>query len=95
VRIVASAEALALARERGGRLYVWPKARRCCHGTQTWLELDHDPPSATDFERATLGEVDVYFPTSLARRPEELHLEVHGLRSKRVAAYWDGCAWVM
>jgi hypothetical protein len=94
VRIVASPDAIELASERGGRLYVWTRARRCCHGAQTWLEVAHERPRGTDFERVAEGEVEVYFPAALGRRPDELHLEVHGLRRKRVEAYWDGCAWV-
>jgi len=95
VRIVASPEAVELAAERGGRVYVWTQARRCCHGTTTWLEVAHEPPAGIPFECVADGEPAVFLPRDLGRRPDELHLEARGRRRRRVEAYWDGCAFVV
>jgi len=95
VRIVASAEAVELAAERGGRVYVWTQARRCCHGATTWLEVAHEPPPGVSFDRVADGELAVFLPHDLGRRPTELHLEARGRRRRRIEAYWDGCAFVL
>jgi hypothetical protein len=31
----------------------------------------------------------------MARVPDELHLDVSGRKRRRVAAYWDNCAYVV
>jgi hypothetical protein len=36
----------------------------------------------------------VLFPERAVQLPDELHVEVHGRRRRRVQAYWDGCAYV-
>ena len=95
MRIVASTEALELAAERGGRLYVWTRARRCCHGAVTWLEAAHEPPAGVAFECVDDGgDIQVFMPRDLVRRPDELHLEARGRRRRRIEAYWDGCVFV-
>ena len=95
MRIVASPEAVELVRARGGSVYVSPKARRCCHGAAIWLEVAHERPADVSFERVGDGGVDVFLPTDLARRPDELQLEARGRRRRRVEAYWDGCGFVI
>jgi hypothetical protein len=94
MRLVASAKALDFVREHGGRLYVSPRSRRCCHGAITWLEASIEPDERVDFRRAAVDELELYLPTTLGRLPDELHLELRGRRRKRVEAYWDGCAFV-
>jgi hypothetical protein len=89
VRVVASQEAAALVRARGGRLYVWVDGGRCCGATRH-LETSPAPQAGQQFERAYEGELELHFPAD-ARLPDELHLDA---RRGRVRAYWDGCAWV-
>jgi hypothetical protein len=36
----------------------------------------------------------VLVPASLARLPDELHVEVRRF-PRRVEAYWNGCAWIV
>lgn len=79
--------------ERGGQLFVWTDAHRCCSGNITYLLTSTEARDAgaafTPFESA--GFV-VWFESGV-RPPDELHLEIKGLRKKRVEAYWNGCAF--
>jgi hypothetical protein len=93
VRIVASAPAVDLIAERGGRLYVWLKRGRCCGGITT-LVTASEPPSGREFRRVDACEgFDLHMPVGLARLPDELHIDVRRY-PLRLEAYWDGCAWV-
>ncbi len=94
MRLVASENVLRHIRERSGALYVWAGSERCCRGRTTVLEASTEPP-ARDFRLVEHGEIDVFFAATLAREPDELHLELRGRRSPRIAAYWNGCAWVV
>ena len=93
VHLVVSDAAAELIREQGGRLYVWPQKARCC-GALTTLRTASDPPAGKQFRRVTgTDQLDVFFPTRLARLPQELHVDVRRF-PRRVEAYWNGCAWV-
>ncbi|HLY85731.1 MAG TPA: hypothetical protein VKO84_04370 [Gaiellaceae bacterium] len=90
--LVVSPPAADAIRERGGRLYVWPRRSRCCGGTTT-LAAASAPPPEKDFRREAAAGFELYVPTDLARLPDELHIDARG-RSRRIQAYWNGCAWV-
>ena len=89
---MASPEAVAAIREQGGRVYVWPRDVRCCHGF-SYLEAGAEPPGGHDFRRVNASGFELWL-APLGRLPEELHLDVRGRRRRRVAAYFDGCAWI-
>ena len=94
MRVVASREAVARITELGGRLYVWPRSGRCCsHGLQ-WLEASPEPRVGVDFEAVATPDFELYL-ARMNRLPEELHLDVADRRGRRVAAYWDNCAYVI
>jgi hypothetical protein len=92
VKVVSSPGVADAVRERGGRLYVWPKSGRCCSGKQAWLETGPSPKAGLEFDRVPVDGFELHV-ARMGREPDELHLDVHG-RRRRVAAYWDGCAWV-
>jgi hypothetical protein len=93
MRIVVSQEATQLVEEQGGRLFVWLKRARCCGGLAT-LDAATAPPIGREFRKVEGGaEFALYLPAHLGRLPDELHLDV-GRHSRRIEAYWDGCAWV-
>lgn len=92
MNLVVSPPAAEAIRERGGRLYVWPRRSRCCGGTTT-LAAATAPPPGKEFRREAADGFELYLPAHLARVPDELHVDVHG-RSRRLQAYWNGCAWV-
>ena len=93
MRVKASPEAVRLVQECGGKLYVWAKSTRCCSGSLTLLETSSDP-GERPFRRVPADGIELYFDERL-REPEELELDVGGLRRKHVHAYWDGCAYVV
>jgi hypothetical protein len=93
MRVEVSAPAVKAIKEQGGRLYVWPKRGRCC-GSTTTLVAATSPPANRDFRRQEAPSFELYLPRHLARLPDELHVDVRG-RSRRIQAYWNGCAWVV
>ena len=93
MRVVASEPAASFIRERGGRLFVWPKANRCCGGT--WLCAALQPSKRIAFARRDdVHHFELYLPAAIARLPDELQLELRRF-PLRVEAYWDGCAWIV
>lgn len=95
VRVVASADARELIAERGGRLFVSVTSTRCCHPVQT---LDAKTEVAELGAFRSLGAdagFEVLVPENLARLPDGLVVEARGRRSRRIEAFWNGCAWVV
>ena len=93
MRVDASPEAVRLVEEQGGRLFVWAKRARCCHGTMTYLETSSEP-GERPFRRVYADGIQVYLDAHLAE-PEELVIEASGRRHRHVHAYWNGCAYVI
>lgn len=93
MRVTSSPEAVRLVQEQGGRLYVWAKRARCCHGSITFLETSNEPGDRS-FRRVEADEIEVYLDERLGD-PEELVVEAKGRHRKHVHAYWDGCAYVI
>jgi hypothetical protein len=93
VLVKASPEAIRLVQERGGKLYVWAKKTRCCGGAVTFLETSSDA-GERPFRRIPADGIELYLDERLSE-PNELELDVGGLRRKHVHAYWDGCAYVV
>jgi len=93
MRVKASSEALALVQAQGGKLYVRAKRARCCHGSITFLETSSEPGDRS-FRRVQATGIELYLAEGL-REPDELELDIGGLRRKHVNAYWNGCAYVV
>jgi hypothetical protein len=93
VRVIASPEAIALVREGGGRVFVWPldlEGPSAGRGVFA-LEASTDSPGADrPFVRFAGEDVDVFLDTSVHGAPDELHLAVTGWFRKRIRAYWNG-----
>jgi len=84
-----------LVRERGGRLYVWTSAHRCCSGTLTLLEAGPERPRGAErrFREIDAGGFELLLDVGARPVPEELVLELRG-RGKKIAAFWNDQAWV-
>jgi hypothetical protein len=93
MRVEASPEAIGLVDEQGGKLYVWAKRARCCHGSLTFLETSSEPGEGP-FRRVAAEGIELYLDARLGE-PEELVIETSGRRRKHVHAYWNGCAYVV
>ena len=93
MRVEASAEAIRLVQEQGGKLYVRAKRARCCGGPLTFLETSSEP-GRQSFRRFPTDGIELYLDERLSP-PELLELDVGGLRRKHVHAFWNGCAYVV
>jgi hypothetical protein len=93
MRVEASSEAIEFVQEHGGKLYVWAKRARCCHGPLTFLETSSEP-GERKFRRVDADGIELYMDARLGE-PEELVIEAKGRRRKHVHAYWNGCAYVV
>ena len=95
MRIRAAEDVAAAVRERGGRLYVWTSAHRCCTGPLVYLEAGAQPPkgAARRFRAYDAGGYEVLLAVGGRRPPDELVLELRG-RRRKVVAFWNDQAWV-
>jgi hypothetical protein len=93
MRVETSPEAIQLVGEHGGKLYVWAKRARCCHGSITFLETSNEP-GERPFRRVPAEGIELYLDARLGE-PDELVIETSGRRRKHVHAYWNGCAYVV
>lgn len=59
----------------------------------TFLETGTTPARDRHFQRYEAPGFELWFDPGVLRPPSVLHLEMKGRRKKRVAAYWDGCAF--
>ena len=96
VRVTTTASAAEHIRARGGRLYVWARSKACCGGTR-FIETSTQPPADADtfIPIATEGFQLFMRPTGLHGLPEELHIDLGGLRRRRVRAFWNDCAYLL
>jgi hypothetical protein len=94
MRVVAPPEAVNRVQAEGGRLFVWPRTTRCCRGRLTYLEAATEAPAGV-FRRVGGDSFEVFLDARMRRAPDELHVELHGRRHPRLAAYWNGCAYVL
>ena len=95
MRIRATEEVAAAVLERGGRLYVWTSAHRCCSGPLVFLETGEAPPKgeARGFRAYDAGGFQVLLDMGGRRPPGELVLKLRG-RRRKVVAFWNDQAWV-
>jgi len=68
--------------DRGGKLYVWAKKTRCCGGSLIFLETSSEA-GERPFRRVPADGIELYLDERL-REPDELELDVVGLRRPRV-----------
>jgi len=95
LKVIAGAGVEPLVREHGGRLFVWTDPHRCCSGGVTLLDTGWSAHDGKDFERERAEGFELWFAASGRTPPDELHLEVRGIRHKRIAAYWNGCVFAI
>ncbi len=94
MRVIASEEVRANVEANGGVLYVKAHRRQCCSGPMTVLDTSvREPADATGYRAFDSGGFQVRFRTCGPAEPDELVVEMKGLRRKRPVAYWDGCAF--
>ncbi len=94
MRVEATDEAVEFIKGRGGRLWVWP--RHPVRPGLVTLDTATEPPGGDlRFERVSH---DAGFNLFLDARgwgePEFLDIDLRGWRRRRVAAFWNGLAYV-
>ena len=94
VRVIAGTGVVDRIQAEGGKLFVRTRTTRCCHGPLTFLETATEQP-AGEFRQVGGDGFEVFLDARMTRVPDELHVELHGRRHPRLAAYWDGCAYVI
>ena len=96
MKVVTTPHAAALVRERGGRLYVWAKAARCCGGTR-FVEASTKPPRDLEcLRRIQTDPVELFVrPAGEHRLPNQLDVDVARMRRNRLLARWDGCPYLL
>jgi hypothetical protein len=96
IRIVASDEARHFVRQAGGLLFVWPRRSVANRLALTTLETSCEPPpGALDFRRFEASGFLAFLHPSMQKLPRHLELQVRGWRRRRVAAYWNGLAYII
>jgi hypothetical protein len=95
MKVLATAEVRAHIRDHGGMLFVWVKTHKPMRGALNFLRTSTEPPpDALDWQRVESKGCLIFLPPGL-RLPRELHLVVKGLLSRRVEAFWEGCAYII
>lgn len=96
MKLVSSRPATEFVLAHGGRLWVWASAKACCGGTR-FIEASVDPPAdAGRFTRVDGGDFELFVrATGLHSLPEEIHVDLGGIRRRRVRAFWNGCAYLV
>jgi hypothetical protein len=95
MRIVATPEARSWIRESGGLLFVRVSRIASVRGLMRHLEVTTEPPmDALDYQRFETKGFLVFLQPGI-RPPRELHVAVVGWLRRRVAAFWNGCAFVV
>ena len=79
--------------EQGGKLYVWARRSRCCHGSVTFLETTYER-GERPCRRVEGDGIELYLDERLGE-PDELVVEASGRRRRHLHAYWNGCAYVL
>lgn len=94
MRVVTRQGVVEFIRSHGGRLYVWADLMRCIGPKCTFFSSSLEPPADHhEFRRFGGGGFDLYFSAEGLEAPNELRLELGGLRRKRISVY-EGFSWV-
>jgi hypothetical protein len=95
MEITATPEARSWIRERGGMLFVRLSSLASVRGAMRTLIVTTEPPSdALDYRRYETKGFLLFLQPGV-RPPRRLEVAVVGWLRRRVAAFWNGCAWVV
>jgi hypothetical protein len=95
MRIKATPEARSWIHDQGGLLFVTLSRVVSARGAMRRLLVTTDPPpDALDFQRFESRGFLLFLQPGV-RPPRELHVEVVGRVRRRLAAFWNGCAFVV
>ena len=93
MRVIASDDVRSYVEENGGVLYVSAHRHQCCSGSMTVLDAStREPADQSAYRRVDSGDFAVQYRID-SSEPDELVVEMKGLRRKHPVAYWNGCAF--
>ena len=95
MRIRATPEARSWIRERGGLLFIRLSRVVSARGAMRSLLVSTEPPTdAFDYQRFETKGFVLFLQPGVAP-PTEMHVEMVGRIRRRLAAFWNGCAFVV
>jgi hypothetical protein len=94
MRIETTPEVRSFVRERGGLLFVRVKRYMALRGMATLEVTTEPPPDALEWRRIETRGFVLFVPRAM-RLPRTLELELRGRITRRIHAYWNGCAYVI
>jgi hypothetical protein len=94
MRILATPEARSMIVDAGGLLFVRLSRIASVRGRMRTLEVMTEPPDdALEYQRFETKGFLLFLEPGV-RPPRELHVGVVGRIRRRIAAFWNGCAFV-
>jgi hypothetical protein len=95
MRIFATPEARSRIRDDGGLLFVRISPLASVRGAMRHILVSTEPPpDALDYQRYETKGFLLFLQPGLGP-PRELHVQMVGWFSRRVRAFWNGCAFVV
>jgi hypothetical protein len=95
MKIKTTPEARSWIREQGGLLFVRLSRVMSVRGAMRTLLVSTEPPSdAFDYQRFETTGFVLFLQPGVSP-PTEMHVEVVGRARRRLAAFWNGCAYVV
>ena len=95
MRIKSTPEARSWIRDHGGLLFVRLSRVASVRGAMRHLLVSTEPPpDAMEYQRFETKGFLLFLQPGV-RPPRELHVEVVGRIRRRIAAFWNGCAYVV
>lgn len=95
MRVLANTDVRSYIEDHGGLLFVWVKTHKPMRGAFNFLRTSTEPPpDALEWQRVETKGFLIFLPPGL-QLPKELHLAVKGLLTRRVEAFWEGCAYMI
>jgi hypothetical protein len=95
MRIVATTEAVAFVRDRGGVLYVWTSAMEYGYHPVFVLEAAlESPQEERTFQRFEGEGMALLLDPGARELPDSVHLDLAGVLHKRIRATWNGHSFV-
>ena len=93
MRILATPEARSMIVDAGGLLFVRLSRLASVRGRIRTLEVTTEPPEdALEYQRFETKGFLLFLQPGL-RAPREIHVSTVGWIRRRVAAFWNGCAF--
>lgn len=89
-----SSDARRIVTESGGKLYIYP-GPACCGGTRYVQTSTEEPRQRGGSHVVAEGGIELWVRPVNGKLPDVLEIVVRGRRRPKLAAYWNGCAFIV